>query len=197
MMFEIAPVVVGIPVSEGRVCSFCGNLLPATTEYFSPARSNPIGLSTRCKSCANWIAREAGHERTRQRREWDWQQMTPAQRDQEMQHRREYAEQKSARSQKHKDSLLASSVNTRSRIYGDGKRISGKDVADIRKSQTDKKGRLICWRCRSPITDKPELDHFIPLAKGGSNVPGNLHFMHYDCNRSKRAIHPHDLGMLI
>jgi hypothetical protein len=75
--------------------------------------------------------------------------------------------------------------------------VTAEDLAAIRAAQTDKKGRLICWRCHKPIKDSPDLDHFIPLAKGGSHTPGNLHYMHARCNRTKHAKHPHDLGMLI
>jgi DNA-directed RNA polymerase subunit RPC12/RpoP len=71
------------------------------------------------------------------------------------------------------------------------------DLAAIRAAQTDKKGRLICWRCGKPITDTPDLDHWIPLKHRGENGPGNLHYMHAHCNRTKHAKHPFDIGRLL
>lgn len=71
------------------------------------------------------------------------------------------------------------------------------DLEAIRKSQTDKKGRLICWRCNKPITGTPHLDHWIPLDKGGANDAGNLHYMHEQCNLSKGRKHPTEIGRLL
>jgi hypothetical protein len=75
--------------------------------------------------------------------------------------------------------------------------ITKADIDAIRASQTDKRGRLICWRCNKPITGTPHLDHWIPLALGGTNGPGNLHYMHGLCNMSKGAKHPTEIGRLI
>jgi hypothetical protein len=71
------------------------------------------------------------------------------------------------------------------------------DLASIRAAQTDKKGRLICWRCGKPINGTPDLDHWIPLDKSGAHSAGNLHYMHARCNRSKGAKHPTEIGRLI
>lgn len=74
---------------------------------------------------------------------------------------------------------------------------SAEDIVAIRAAQTDKQGRLICWRCGKPITDTPHLDHWIPLNGGGSNNPGNLHFMHAKCNQTKSAKMPTEIGRLL
>lgn len=71
------------------------------------------------------------------------------------------------------------------------------DLAAIRAAQTDKQGRLICWRCGKPITDTPHLDHWIPLKRGGRNDAGNLHYMHAHCNSTKQAKHPTEIGRLL
>jgi hypothetical protein len=71
------------------------------------------------------------------------------------------------------------------------------ELAAIRAAQTDKKGRLICWKCGKPIIDTPHLDHWIPLDKDGSNGSGNLHFMHAKCNLEKGAKMPAEIGRLI
>lgn len=74
---------------------------------------------------------------------------------------------------------------------------TARDLAAIRAAQTDKQGRLICWRCGKPIYDTPDLDHWIPLDKQGANHAGNLHYMHATCNRSKGAKHPTEIGRLL
>lgn len=97
-----------------------------------------------------------------------------------------------------KDLARKHKANRRAReLIGDAVSITNEDMAAIRAAQTDKKGRLICWRCHKPITDTPHLDHFIPLAKGGAHAPGNLHYMHAKCNLNKSDKHPHDIGLLI
>jgi hypothetical protein len=97
-----------------------------------------------------------------------------------------------------KMSRRASNHNRRARkqITG-GTRTAADDLSAIRAAQTDKKGRLICWRCNKPIKETPHLDHWIPLDKGGSNDPGNLHYMHATCNLTKSAKHPFELGVLL
>lgn len=98
---------------------------------------------------------------------------------------------------KNRPALLASDHRRRARIAGNGGECTVADLAAIRAAQTDRKGRLICWRCGKPIKGTPDLDHFIPLKLGGPSTPGNLHYMHATCNRTKSAKHPHELGMLI
>lgn len=71
------------------------------------------------------------------------------------------------------------------------------DLAAIRAAQTDKRGRLICWKCGKPITDTPHLDHWQPLRHGGPNSAGNLHYMHATCNLEKGAKTPEEIGRLI
>lgn len=38
---------------EGVRCSCCGEMLPATTEFFSPRNGRKRGFNSRCKSCIN------------------------------------------------------------------------------------------------------------------------------------------------
>ncbi len=65
------------------------------------------------------------------------------------------------------------------------------DIADLRLSQTDKRGRLRCWWCNKAIS-KFEIDHRIPLARGGSNFANNLCLSCPTCNKSKGKKLPHE-----
>lgn len=66
------------------------------------------------------------------------------------------------------------------------------DIESIRKAQG---GR--CYICHKPLRGTWHIDHFIPLALGGTNDPGNLRLACPKCNQSKHAKHPHDLGLLL
>jgi hypothetical protein len=111
---------------------------------------------------------------------------------------REYAAQYAkAYNEANPDVRRAQEQRRRAREAQAGGTISASDLADIRAAQTDSKGRLICWRCGKPIKSNPHLDHWIPLAKGGTNDAGNLHYMHAKCNMTKHTKHPTDIGRLL
>ncbi len=69
---------------------------------------------------------------------------------------------------------------------------TGDDIRMQMKMQTDSKGRLICWWCDKPIEGKYQVDHRIPLDKGGSNSARNIVIVHIKCNLSKGAKLPHE-----
>lgn len=192
-----------MPSNVGRVCSKCGQLFPATAEYFNRVPANPIGLNTQCKNCTREANRKYQRELFASIREGELSRLTPekrAVREREIEASREKREQRRQErisDPEAFDSQLAYNQNERAESCGAEGRITAADIRAIRKAQTDKSGRLICWRCHLPIEDVPDLDHFIPLLLGGKHIPGNLHFMHAICNRRKSWQHPHDLGMLI
>lgn len=65
------------------------------------------------------------------------------------------------------------------------------DIEAIRAAQGNR-----CYLCGKKLK-KYHIDHFIPLALGGTNDPGNLRLACPKCNKSKGAKHPHDLGILL
>lgn len=71
------------------------------------------------------------------------------------------------------------------------------DLLAVRAAQTDKRGRLICWYCGKPIKREYHIDHFVPLAKCGTNDAGNLRIACPKCNMSKGAKHPTEIGRLL
>jgi hypothetical protein len=95
------------------------------------------------------------------------------------------------------DKVKAKRLRRRVRNKAAGGTLEAADLKAIRAAQTDKHGNLICWRCGKPIRDTPHLDHWIPLSEGGTNDPGNLHYMHAKCNLTKHAKHPTEIGRLI
>jgi len=65
-----------------------------------------------------------------------------------------------------------------------------------RKAKEDPKVR--CYICDKliPLGDR-EVDHILPVSKGGPTRPSNLAIACSHCNRSKNAKHPNELGILI
>lgn len=97
----------------------------------------------------------------------------------------------------HPEQVREQSFRRRARKAGNGGAYTEKELASVRAAQTDKRGRLICWRCGKPIKGNPHLDHWMPIKRGGTNSAGNLHYMHAHCNLTKHAKHPTDIGRLI
>ncbi len=76
----------------------------------------------------------------------------------------------------------ADSVNKHRRRAAEGK-FTAADVLAIRKSQND-----CCIYCDRNLYGKGQLDHIIPVARGGSNWPSNLQWLCAKCNREKWAM---------
>lgn len=86
----------------------------------------------------------------------------------------------------------ADSHRRRARSMETGGTYTAADIEKIKSSQTNNRGRLICWWCEKPISGKYHIDHRIPLARGGSNNPGNLVLSCPECNLSKHTKLPHE-----
>ena len=52
-----------------------------------------------------------------------------------------------------------------------------------------------CGICRMALDTKTEIDHIIPLSRGGSHTYDNLQAAHQSCNRRKHVKLEHELGV--
>ena len=90
-----------------------------------------------------------------------------------------------------KDQHTVRSRNRRARKKGNGGKHS---VADIRALWDIQSGK--CAFCSQLLgEEKPHVDHWIPIARGGSNGPENLRLMHPFCNLKKGWKMPSDCGL--
>lgn len=199
MFLNCSPVVLTVPV---KICRKCGEAKPFDEFHKNNARAD--GHQSTCKSC--WaIYDKAWHDANKERhssnvKAWyrnNTEQAKALNKAWYEEHKERKAVVANQWRENNPDKVRAKNTRRRTRNQNGAGDVSGNDIAAIRAAQTDKQGRLICWRCCKPITGKPHLDHWIPLAKGGTNDPGNLHYMHAKCNLSKGAKLPHEIGRLI
>lgn len=85
---------------------------------------------------------------------------------------------------------------TRSRRRSSEGRHRAEDVIRILSTQ-----KWTCVYCKTSLKGGYEVDHIMPIARGGTNWPDNLQALCVPCNRSKHAQHPVDFaqkhGMLL
>ncbi len=168
------------PQGATKVCSGCSKGLPATDEYFHRHPRGKYGLNSKCKPCSvanrdrnktlaylkDWYAKNAEEVRARQRRK----------------NAEDIASFRARRA--------TQTRNRRARILGNGGTHTLEDVKRIHDGQ---KGR--CWWCSKLVKGKYEVDHRIPVAKGGTNGPDNLVISCSACNRSKGARMPWEMDV--
>lgn len=90
-----------------------------------------------------------------------------------------------------KKNLAVYNHNYRARL----KKASGSfTMEDIRELFFKQKGKC-AWCLQSFGDETPNVDHYIPLAKGGSNDKKNLRLLHKSCNLQKSSIDPIEFGL--
>lgn len=90
------------------------------------------------------------------------------------------------------DQVRAANARRRARKLAAGGRYTASDVHILKLRQ---KNRCAHAWCRVDLLRGGyEIDHIMPLARGGSNWPRNLQLLCMPCNRSKSARHPVDVA---
>ena len=85
----------------------------------------------------------------------------------------------------HRQRGIARNARARARKSGVSGDFSRPDIAKILKGQKRR-----CWWCRKKLGADYQMDHRIPLSRGGSNAPGNMVAACPTCNRSKGSKMP-------
>lgn len=191
-----------------KTCFTCGKSLPATPEYYHKDSQKSDGFRPECKECRSQKRREryAIDEELQikvRKRAAEWAKENPEQH--KANKRRNYLENREARieytrqwrlenpekyrehnrnkwqrlSIEQKRQVTANVRNRRARIKGNGGTHTAEDIQEILEGQG-----YMCFYCKYPLDDY-EVDHYYPIAKGGSNAPDNLVVACVSCNRSK------------
>lgn len=85
---------------------------------------------------------------------------------------------------KHPEKVIAHAEKRRARLAGAEGEFSWQDVLDLLHLQ-----RRFCYYCSGKMV-KFQVDHFIPISRGGSNWPDNIVIACRSCNLSKSAKMP-------
>ncbi len=171
-------------------CKWCGTVYPWTSEYFASNKNTLWGCQQPCKACLRtqykeWYKLNSEIAKARSKR---WVQAHP-----------ERGRAKSKRwadkhPEKHKATFQrwckANPLKVRIRrhnanIKRKAKMGSGKTISadGIKLKYQQQRGK--CWWCKKPLKGKYELDHCIPLARGGKHELANIVISCPTCNHRK------------
>lgn len=198
-----------------KECRACGVVKPRS-EFYERKSGQKIGvLSYICKSCdylKRKQAQERDPERTKILRKQSYarnrkaalerqKQYAEANREKvaayQKQYREEHQEEKKAYSQEYWPQHYA--ANRKKYIEKSKKRNALRQghqnrflKADIEKKYEEQKGK--CYWCGESLNGDYEIDHIIPLSKGGTDYPGNVCCACQFCNRSKSNKMPYEFS---
>lgn len=180
-------------------CKECKRLLPATTEYFWAKKSGLAGLSATCKECLNskrrasytkkrilvggkkqcskcgqWFPADTDHF---SRNKMGWLGLQPDCKTCASKRTRQWAQTPTG-----KLSRQISRNNYYSRLRNAVGSVSPQEIDNLFHEQGG-----VCFYCHKNLTDQPfQVDHYIPISKGGTNTIDNIRIACRRCNLSKR-----------
>lgn len=189
-----------------KQCTCCKKYYPPSTEHFYTTK---YGLTSRCKSCLKKKSREYEKkhpEKTKSTHAKNYQKNKP---DRDRKNKEWYIKHPEAKRasenryrNKHPDRCTESNQRwldnnpLKRREYSGRRRIRHTEAEGIyTSSDIDvllKTQKGLCWWCGVKLKGKYEIDHRIPLSRGGSNWPNNICLTCRRCNRSKSDKLPHE-----
>jgi 5-methylcytosine-specific restriction endonuclease McrA len=183
-------------------CPACKEIKPFTQEFYSKDITKKNQLRSLCKFCEaekirRWrkenpaLSRERGRECAKRRRLKDPRKARDQQRATEVRHP-DTVRQRKDRYNKSKHGRLIRRAGYK-RYIARKMNASGTHTAvDIQSQYNRQKGR--CYYCKTRLNNVYEVDHVIPLSRGGSNSPDNIVIACGPCNKHKSSKMPHEWG---
>lgn len=175
-------------------CSQCGETKPISEEFFRENKRAKSGFSSRCRNCDVGIIEPLRDKKIAYSRQWKRDNPDKVREAQRRWYRANADKvNERIRRWRHENPDKVREIRRCSvRNYRARKaKCSGKHTAaDIRAQYKSQNGR--CWWCGKKVGDKYEVDHRIPIARGGSNAPDNIVISCQKCNRSKNDKLPHE-----
>lgn len=157
---------------QSKTCTKCRQELPATREFYPPSKTGRHGLDSRCLACGREHARRRREENPELERERvrQWQN---ANREKVRAAHRDYS----------KRNLQKCLVHTHRRRARKLNAPGTHTAADVQSLYAAQEGR--CAYCGVEVGQNYDVDHIVPLSRGGGNGPDNLAIACPSCNRSK------------
>lgn len=172
---------------DTKICTQCKRELPATTDFFHPRKDRPCGLNAWCRECHLAYNRKTKRKRYREE---------PWYKERELKRTRDYWK-------KHPDKKLENNKKDRERY-----KINKKDKEWVEKerircqikahkqrihkrnqtpdlTQDEKHQMEMIYRKSQELGQDWQVDHIIPLSKGGLHHPDNLQIVTKKYNLEK------------
>lgn len=169
-----------------RACCICGVTYPRTPQFFERRSAKPHGVGYRCRVCAKNARREWRTANPDYQREW--REAHPgyaAERLAEWQaaNKERMAEHYAAYYQRNRVARDAKDRNRRAlRMQAEGTH----GLRELQQMHEDQGG--LCAYCETPLNNGYDVDHMIPLVRGGCNDWTNLALACATCNRRKGSM---------
>jgi 5-methylcytosine-specific restriction endonuclease McrA len=177
-----------LPDRTEKPCTVCGSTYPTTVEFFRSWAHSRDGLTAQCRECLKRISRERPVDKESQRaagkryRERNRERVRESQRRYYENNHERVLQTKRTHYEANREAWVTYVRNRRAlQRSAEGTHT----LAEVRKMLDDQGG--VCAYCECEIGDSYQVDHMVPLSRGGRNDWTNLAVVCEWCNNSKNA----------